>query len=162
MISQIEDNTIKKIYSKFNFFDIDLLHSYKSHKNFNVKEFIDATLFNYLKNFRFITYQITSNITNIRNFTENENIPNSNTIKVNAVICIEKECFIIENVYFSLIKLKEQKIAMFNMRKDYKNVNLFEEEKFIFIQKESTSSFAYFSVNHSMKKLIFFVNHSMK
>ena len=137
MLNQIRDKTVEKIYSTFTFFYLDYLHFDKkdgTHDNNKKMEIILSVLFNYLKNFKFLTYQITSN-NNLNYFTENDDITNTNTFIVNIIICIEKECFIIENIYFSLInqiiiKLKEQKISMLNINKNYKNEKLSQEENY--------------------------------
>lgn len=116
--NQISDCVLKRMYSKFNI-------SYLPHSNFNGNmNKIENYLFNYFKDFKFITYQFTNSDETFINkekasscFEINNNLQNQ---KVNIVFCVEGKCNIIEKIEFPIIKtiinkLKEQNIQLTNV-----------------------------------------------
>lgn len=98
--SMIQDLDIKNIYSKFDFFHMNLI-IYDNESNFfdETKIIIENYLLNYLKRFKFISYDFT-NISEIMNNPELSLKCNSNFSSkiVDVIICVESKCLIIERI----------------------------------------------------------------
>ena len=110
MKHQIKQKTIQKIYSKFTY-----LYFLSIHINdiFGIKLF----LLNYLKKFKFITYQIF-------------NLPTSNEsvdFYVDITICFEGQCLIIEQIQHKIIQEVisnlENQVSMINTNSSDPNIN---------------------------------------
>lgn len=114
ILKNVSDPVIQKLYSKFNFF---YTHCYfKSHKKNIVKDY----LLHYLKEYKFMTYQYHSeSIFKDFNFSQaNQEITNNSLAKnVNAVLCVENNCLLIEQINENLIDeiLVETKSSLINV-----------------------------------------------
>lgn len=108
MLNQIKNPEIQKIYQNFSFkyfhCFINMEVSTNGEKVPNENKF-EAFLFDYIKNFNFITYTLNNSDlyssyfdTNIQKLNQ---IPNNQIIDV--VFCVENECIIIDKVNISLI-----------------------------------------------------------
>lgn len=108
MLNQIKNPEIQKIYQNFSFkyFQcfINMEVSTNGEKAPNKNKF-EAFLFDYIKNFNFITYTLNNSVlyssyfdTSIQKLNQ---IPNNQIIDV--VFCVENECIIIDKVNISLI-----------------------------------------------------------
>ena len=131
MIHQIEDGTLQGFYSYFNFYILTIENNQISNDYDEEEENIDQEtltedfLFNYLKYFNFITYQISNNFKKLflpENKSDEKDIYTNNDEISDLIICFEKECFIIENMSISSIKsllneLNEQQISIINTTK---------------------------------------------
>lgn len=125
-IHKIQDDVVQKIYSQFIFYQISFTQNDEIH------------LFNFLKNFKFITYLISDKIINsIRQKTINNdnNFLTSNQAQLKLIICIEKKCLIIEPIDHSSIikiinKLKNEQISLINVSQNIKNDMNTNEEAF--------------------------------
>ncbi|KAK8840395.1 hypothetical protein M9Y10_030956 [Tritrichomonas musculus] len=83
------------------------------------KAYIQNYLLDYLKNYKFITYQFRDINFNDEILIQNDKI-NYNSHLINTIICIEKECIIIEQINISLIThiietLKKQHLSIINV-----------------------------------------------
>ena len=108
MLEQIQNRLLLNMYSKFNFL------------YFNNNQNIENLIFNYLKDFKFITFHF-SNISADNDKLESYHkfvIDFSSPPKqVDIILCTEKYCIIIENIEFSIINkilenLKKNNISM--------------------------------------------------
>lgn len=136
LLNQIQDVVIQKLYSKINFlyYPYMLLIQNKEDNNTN-ENFISDYLFGFLAKYKFITYQIL-------NYNNNQSQIPKNT--VDAVLCVEKHCLIIEQINFTFFKeiiqkLKSQEIALINLSNihDDESVENLEESQ----AKEETDNF---------------------
>lgn len=135
LLNQIQNKTIKKIFTYFDFFYIDL--SNPDIINSNTEECIpnedNINLFfeKYLNYFKFITYYITNTSPRFPHSIESNTKSTGskfNTIsaKVNFIICVEQGCFIFEQialsaVYSNLRRLKENDISILNFSISFHN-----------------------------------------
>lgn len=133
----IQDTDIDQIYSNINF----LLYPYNliqksENLGFENQNAAERYLFEYLSNFKFITFNFYYEINNESNQKslkkENKNNfqidYNSETQISNAVFCFEKSCIIIKRVYVKFIrniieKLEEKQISIINTNQKIANLN---------------------------------------
>ena len=104
MMNKINDSTIKRIYTNFNFLYFNLSPDKINDKDINMNIF-EVFLLEYLNKFKFITYHISNSYPRSQypikeDKTDFQTKLNAN--KVNVIICIEKECIIIEQINASL------------------------------------------------------------
>lgn len=91
MKAMIKDEVLQKIYGMFSFSYVDFSATHYFHKN---KSGITNMVSKFLENYKFLTYQISLN--------ESTNSYTECTL-LNAVICFENECLIIESIEESRI-----------------------------------------------------------
>ena len=117
-INFIVNETIIKLYSKFDFLYFhEIIADHENEKQDVIQNFI----FNYLKNYKFITYQIHEN-------------PHINLI--NAIFCVEGTCLIISEINITILLnlisyLKKEGISILYFRNEFQKIEGFvEDEKF--------------------------------
>ena len=153
LLDQIPEGILKQIYSKFSFLYFPYSVIEKENKSINIETY----LFDFLKNFKFITYHISYYYRNfhkkpsISNINKHEYVTNKNLdLKegtfhvVDAVFCVENKCIIIEQIDLSKLtkitaKLKEQQISVLDLTKIFNNIQSSTEEE---QAKEEISSFS--------------------
>lgn len=101
IINSIKSPIVQKMYSLFKFINIPFSQN-DGHNESNFDNSYADILVKYLSNFKFITFQI-SDISEINknNKTVIDSSSKSKSQVISAIICIENECFIIEQIYFS-------------------------------------------------------------
>lgn len=138
--NQIQNEVIKKIYSEISFLYLPLyIASMKQEKSS-----IEHDLFNYLREYKLITYYYTniddgsSQISGKYNKIPTENNDHSKLNQnsfhqiVDAIICVEKKCIIIEKIDFELIKdiidkLEKQQTTAINVTEEVITYHIREE-----------------------------------
>ena len=131
---QIKIKIVLEMYSKFKFKYLSLdISNEEEDTNLNdqKRKNIENYLFKYLQNFKFIIYHYPNPLDNFQKSSNNEFHFNSNpTIQsINAVICVENECLVIqsENI-FNINKIIDQlknlqEISILNASKKYNKSN---------------------------------------
>ena len=129
MLDNIQNNFVKNIYSRFSFQYYNFLYETEMINKSNEKVLHKTNkilLFNILRNFKFITYNIYNPFfvcsePNNKYTKKDNSINNTNLIsdKVNVVFCVENNCIIIEHFEVTLFqkiitKLKENKVLIIN------------------------------------------------
>lgn len=112
LMNQVQSKVIQKLFDEFNFFHFPFT-SINNNKEKPAKFKNEDYLFNYFKNFKFITIRIFD--TNNSNDERGISLPSHS-----AIICVEGECIIIERIPLASIvkiidQLKEQKISVLNI-----------------------------------------------
>lgn len=106
IIEKLQNDTIRNIYQKFSFQHLNCKKEDDELKN---------TLFNIFNEFNFISYEFVS----VKN-----QIDSGNSILINAIICVEKQCFIIENIKRDLLTslFNEIHSSLINISFDKKSI----------------------------------------
>ena len=121
-INGIHDPIIQKLYSSITFLHFSCLLN-NSDEIDNKNDLIHSFLLNYFINFKFIT----CGYTKIKKDSDKFQILNQkNSSKVDAIICVEGKCIIIEDIEFELIELilQETKSALINISNQTKDDKL--------------------------------------
>ena len=115
MIEEVKKTKFPKIYDLFKF------QYFRSESSTKEKEFIKS-LFTILKNENFITYQIQQDQ---KNESNNSSLKNSSNQEYNVIICLEKNCIIIESIKLDLIHdiLNDKKTSFINVDCNSKEIN---------------------------------------
>ena len=125
LIDNIQNGVIQNLFSKINFlyFSFEIIKD-KSDNHNNSQ--VESYLYNFLNDFKFIVYHITSNFENLNKIfpPQNKNSPPQN---IDVVFCVESKCIIIEKInslaVFKIIsKLKEQKISLIDISSTSSNL----------------------------------------
>ena len=117
--NQIRNELVQNLYDEFTFYHLFISNYTNDHVKTNENfQNLQDRLFNYLKDFKFITYHFSENIINANQSDNNKIIYESNTLS-NAIICVEGKCLIIESIDISYInnvmnKLKEKGCLIIN------------------------------------------------
>lgn len=126
--NSIDNEIVQKVYSKFifHFFDFE-----------NDKKAInESLLLDCFKEYRFITYQVNQQYPKLQERLQNDEVGNENNIdtniassKLNAIICVEGQCFIFENINFDISTiLKETKSSLIDISFDKEDCTKIERE----------------------------------
>lgn len=124
-INEIDDDFLKNIYQQFDYF----YFSNDSNNNINENNEIENFMYNYFKDYKFITYEILS-----QSEMKRENSESEIEIKFSAVICIEKKCHLIEGVSNELITqiLQRTNSSIIDVRKVYQNGTIIKEHERVY------------------------------
>ena len=118
------NKTIQKLYSQFHYsyYPYSIINQGNCDGNQNN---IDSSLFNYLKDYKFIIYHFTNIFQNFNQSADSNLFSSSisNDSIIDVVICFEGECLIIEQIYIKTInqiffQLKELKIVLISANVD--------------------------------------------
>ena len=118
-IQNISDKVIQNLYSKFSYLYFrSFLVNYKDDTKNDDKEIsIEPFIYNFLKDYKFITYYLIDK-------HESQNNPiipsNSSSHPIDIVFCVEQKCLIIKKIKISTIikiinKLKSTQISIINV-----------------------------------------------
>lgn len=130
IIKHVPNLLLQKIYSQFKFlnFKMSISNNVEIKTNDNTDYFkrIEDFLYNYLRNFKFIVYF--ENVGQINNSKKDDL-----SIKLEAILCLEKECIIIENIpKFTITKiidkLENQRVSLIKINTALKNTTEIIEE----------------------------------
>ena len=126
--NSIDNEIVQEVYSKFifHFFDFE-----NDKKTIN-----ESLLLDYFKEYRFITYQVNQQYSKLQERLQNDEVRNENNIdpnfassKLNAIICVEGQCFIFENINFDISTiLKETKSSLIDISFDKEDCTKIERE----------------------------------
>lgn len=107
MIYLIKDKHLHKLYSKFSFFyfpcHIIQKNLFDSYNYDEIQNLIKDFLLVYLQKFHFLTYYLDHNYW-FSKLTKSTDITKHDNNIINVIICVEKQCLIIEQINFDFFE----------------------------------------------------------
>lgn len=140
-IDFIENEVIIKLYSKFDFLYFhEVIADHENEKQDLIQNFI----FNYLKNYKFITYQIHDNL---------------HINLINAIFCVEGTCLIISEINITILlnlisDLKKEGISILYFRNEFQKIEDFVEDEKFHEEVKSFCSYPKFRSDISKHKFV--------